>query len=297
MQDPPENALSFAQKNRLRRDAAQVCRMVDKDAQLPKAEADQLKKMIMTLAEQENILAQVTQMKSRNPYRFELMLELARYSPEIGLNKQMACKRMYTRLRNAYAPVHWQPALKNTWLLLQSKAAQPAQAFTGACSVPAIANELRSLAHHHFEYDHSDPNFHKYCHATPLCRETPKGRCSVGNAYALLKRFPAPMLDGYEGADENSLSELTVGVVSHKLLPNDHALVNYTIEGEHMLHPGAVLRKIVRHKGFLYVGTYGEGTASYGDPFGFLACVNESHAEQIWGGVDRSIVAGLASMR
>ena len=63
------------------------------------------------------------------------------------------------------------------------------------------------------------------------------------------------------------------------------------------MHPGAVLRKIVRHGGFLCVGTYGEGTAKYGNQIGFLACVNESQAEQVWGGVDRAIVAGLATMR
>ncbi|WP_417451269.1 hypothetical protein [Kordiimonas sp.] len=293
----PERTLSFAEKYRLRRDAAQVCRMVDERAQLPKAEAEALKKMITALAEQEQMLARMSAVKVTSRYGFELALELARNSPEIGLDKQMSCKRMYTRLKKALGPSLWLPQLRSTRVFLHTKSAQPAQPFTGACSIPAIANELRSLAHRHFEYDHADPDFHKYCHATPLCRETPKGKCSIGNAYALLKRFPAPMLDGYETASEDKTSELTVGVVSHKLLPNDHALVNYTVEGEHLLHPGAVLRKIVRHKGFLYIGTYGEGTATYGDPFGFLACLNESHAEQIWGGVDRSIVAGLAAMR
>jgi hypothetical protein len=289
--------LDGAQKHRLERSAEQACRMVDREGTLPKAEAEELKKFLRGVAKEGQILAKMSAVRLSDRYNFELSLEPDRASPDIGLNRRAACQRMFDKIAGSLRPAFWSLQLQGTRILLKSKASRPAQPYTGACKIPAIRNELVALAHKIFSYDVSDPDFHRYGHATPLCRETPKGKCSIETAYKLLQRFPAPMIDGFETASEDRPSVLTVGAVSHKLLQEHHALINYTLEGEHMLHPGAVLRKIVRHDGFLYVGTYGEGTAKYGDPFGFLACVNESQAPQVWGGVDRAIVAALATMR
>ncbi len=289
--------LATAEVNRLRAQSQRTCKAITANAPLPKKEAEDLVQLIERLAREENILATVSEVRQSADFCFHVTLKLDPQTPDLGIGKQMACKRMYQRIDRMHGQTLWLVGQRSLSVLLKSKASRPAQRYSGFCIVPGIAGQLRQLAARHFSYDRSHPDFHKYCHVTLLCRETENGRCTAKNAYRLLKIFPAPKLDKFQPASEEEISELTVGKVTHKLLPQHLALINYTIQGEHMLDPGAVLRMIVRHEGFLYVGTYGEGIATLGDPYGFLACVNEAMARQVWGGVDRNIIAGMGTLK
>ena len=73
---------------------------------------------------------------------------------------------------------------------------------------------------------------------------------------------------------------------------------------------------VLWHEGVFYIGTYGKGIVNMRNLYGkighltgvafeqmldlerpVLAWFNEDMAEQVWSGVDRAIVAGMASMR
>lgn len=62
---------------------------------------------------------------------------------------------------------------------------------------------------------------------------------------------------------------------------NAHSVTNFTRK-DHPLHPGKVVRTVVKEKKSIIVKTVGDGT-------GFLPLLNESKAQDLWGNIDNQL--------
>lgn len=280
---------SSSQAQKRKTAVKKTCDEVCTKAELPNQEATELADTIEKVGAK-GFPLRLVWVKQASQCNFEVEVDLIREFVGAVNEIQQEIKETREVIKKTLKPGGLWQLVNGSGIKLKSKAILPPIRTSGSCDVPEVLAQLKPVASTEFSYDTSHPKFHSYCHATYLCRETQTGRCTADNAFKVLKKFPAPQIDGFEGAVNGGVSELTVGDVSHKVIESKLAIVNYTLGGAHMFHPGSVLRMIVRHKGCLYVGTYGEGTGRW--PY-----VNEQMAAQVWGGVDRIIIAGMTNLR
>jgi len=301
------------QRSVVRQEARTIARDIESRSPLPEGEARELAELIRQMGD-DGILLTLQNIDEEPDYNYRARLKIdTRYASVANAGYDENRQIVDQANDIARSSRTWRPSSRTNEIDLISEEQRPPVAISGSCNNEEILSMLRNEAHEHFSYDISHPDFHAYCRVTFLCRETQSGRCTRGNAYRLLKKFPAPQIDSFSGAKTDGVSPLTVGNVSHTVIEEDLAVANFTVPGEHMLHPGGVYRKIIVLDGFLYVGTYGEGIVSARENYGatgaaldkisdlivgrpFLAGINEGMAEQVWGGVDRLIIAGMASL-
>jgi RHS repeat-associated protein len=129
-------------------------------------------------------------------------------------------------------------------------------------------------------FDESHPKFHHY-YGSNSCAKTTSG-CTLANAKNGLLRYPAPGASGDPIVDEQTGFARPVGTVRHEVYDGGGQVINVTLEGRHLLHPGIVRRWVTQDALSVTVHTYGEGTGNF-------ARANEFLSESLWRGVDDDI--------
>jgi RHS repeat-associated protein len=129
-------------------------------------------------------------------------------------------------------------------------------------------------------FDESHPRFHHY-YGSNSCAQG-SGGCSYENAVAGLLRYPAPGASGKPVENGQTSLAIPVGKVRHVVIDGGSQVVNVTIPGSHVLHPGIVRRWVTQDARSVTIHTYGEGT-------GRLPRANEFFSDSLWRRVDNNI--------
>jgi hypothetical protein len=144
------------------------------------------------------------------------------------------------------------------------------------------------------EFESDDPDYHEYGKdgelQTLICVSI-TATCNprvVFNTMLEQAQFIAPTDDATPVANCR-LTSATIGpyagnVVRTVVDDNQLSVTNYTVRGQHILHPGRVIRKIVIDAGHVYVRTEGEGTGKFG-------LANELLSAVVWSPVDQKLKA------
>lgn len=151
-----------------------------------------------------------------------------------------------------------------------------------------ILNEIQNESKEYFDYDDANPKRHEYIVFTPICIAGTFPR-DIKTIWHFLKVYPAPKYDNFFPIKDGDISSLIVGKVSHKVEDSKFTVINYTLK-DHWMHPGAVVRKVIKTEGIIGIATYGEGT-------GIMRDSNENQAKDLWTAVDKSILIAVASAR
>ena len=129
-------------------------------------------------------------------------------------------------------------------------------------------------------FDESHPKFHHY-YGSNSCSKFSAG-CTFENGKAGLLRFPAPGAPGEPIVDEQTGFAIPVGTVRHEVYDGGARVINVTLEGKHILHPGIVRRWVTQDALSVKIHTYGEGTGAF-------PRTNEFFSDSLWEGVDDNI--------
>lgn len=129
-------------------------------------------------------------------------------------------------------------------------------------------------------FDESHPRFHSY-YGSNSCLKASSG-CTYANGKGGLLRFPAPGASGKPIVDEQTGFAIPVGTVRHEVYDGGAEIINVTLEGKHLLHPGIVRRWVTQDALSVTIHTYGEGTGPLPGP-------NEFFSESLWRSVDNNI--------
>lgn len=129
-------------------------------------------------------------------------------------------------------------------------------------------------------FDESHPRFHSYYGSNSCLKAS--GGCTYANGKGGLLRFPAPGASGQPIADEQTGFAIPVGTVRHEVYDGGAQVINVTLEGKHILHPGIVRRWVTQDVLSVTVHTYGEGTGPLPGP-------NVFFSESLWRSVDNNI--------
>ena len=129
-------------------------------------------------------------------------------------------------------------------------------------------------------FDKSHPDFHSY-YGSNFCAKSTAG-CTFAKAVEGLLRYPASGASGTPIADEQTGFAVPVGTVRHEVYDGGATVINVTLKGKHLLHPGIVRRWVTQSANRVTIHTYGEGT-------GALPRLNEYLSDGLWKGVDQNI--------
>jgi hypothetical protein len=121
--------------------------------------------------------------------------------------------------------------------------------------------------------------FHEYDVWSPC----PLPNCTEAEVKAALSKMPAL---GTRVGDQTDIPGL--GTVRH--IEDSSGVLNITVEGQHLLSPGAVGRHVVTRDGVVGIQTYGVG-------WGVVPALNERAAKTFWQGVDSLVFNGAGAAR